>query len=282
MPMEIHCACCAAGAVLPLAQGVFTTASGNGVCPASTVTPVPMPVPMLAHTADMRPLPAWPVGTLLCTGGDTAKNKEVAVFKVTGRILLPTSPHALHAPLLTALRPVAEGEILSLTAVRKGRALAWITLSDKGAAGQREDLSGPAIGDMVREALPLCHEQGFMLPDDAQALRALLTELALHQGYDIICTTGGTGLGARDVSPQATLAVLDMRLPGFEQAMMAASLAKTPHAAISRAVAGVIGKSICINLPGSRKAVLENLAAVLPPLPHALDKLHGDPADCGG
>ena len=73
-----------------------------------------------------------------------------------------------------------------------------------------------------------------------------------------------------------------MPLPGFSQAMMAASLAKTPHAAISRAVAGVLGRSIVINLPGSRKGVLENLAAVLPALPHALDKLHGDPADCGG
>ena len=121
-----------------------------------------------------------------------------------------------------------------------------------------------------------------MLPDDAAALRALLTELALGQGYDIICTSGGTGVGPRDVSPEATLAVLDKRLPGFEQAMMQAGLDKTPTASVSRAVAGVIGGCICINLPGSRKAVVENLAAVLPALGHALDKLHGDPADCGG
>lgn len=270
MPIEIQCAPCAPGVpgvgegtVLPLVCGVADAKS----------------LPMPAHAAAALPsVAAWPVGTMLCTGSTTAQ----AVFKVTGRVLLPMSPHAVSAPLLTALRPVAAGEVLSLTPVRRGRALAWITLSDKGAAGQREDLSGPAIGHMVREALPLCHEQGFMLPDDAQALRALLTELALQQGYDLICTTGGTGLGPRDVSPQATLSVLDMRLQGFEQAMMAASLAKTPHAAISRAVAGVVGKTICINLPGSRKAVLENLAAVLPALPHALDKLHGDPADCGG
>lgn len=268
MPIELHCASCEpgirGGTVLPLVYG----APGS--------SPLPMPV----HTTPLCFPLAWPVGTLLCT--DAPATEEHAVFKVSGRVLLPVSPHAVSAPLLTALRPVAAGESLSLTPLRRGRALAWITLSDKGAAGQREDCSGPAIGEMVREALPLCHAQGFLLPDDAQGLRALITELALHQGYDLICTTGGTGLGPRDISPQATQAVLDMRLPGFEQAMMAASLAKTPHAAISRAVAGVVGKTICINLPGSRRAVLENLAAVLPALPHALDKLHGDPADCGG
>ncbi len=146
----------------------------------------------------------------------------------------------------------------------------------------REDLSGPAIRELTAARLPLCHSQGFLLPDEPAQLRALLTDLALHQGYDLICTTGGTGLSPRDTTPQVTAALLDTPLPGFSQAMMAASLAQTPHAAISRAVAGVLGQSIIINLPGSRKGALENLAAVLPALPHALDKLHGDPADCGG
>ena len=264
--MLLHCTACATGSALPL---VYTPGEGRW----------PLPV----HTLDARPLPQWPVGTELCDA------KGTALFKVTGRVLLapaahaaPAAPaHAVYAPLLTTLQDIPALS-LECTPRRQGRALAWITLSDKGAAGQREDLSGPAIGDMVRGALPLCHEQGFLLPDEESALRALITELALGQGYDVICTTGGTGLGPRDVSPQATLRLLDIRLPGFEQAMMAASLAKTPHAAISRAVAGVVGKTICVNLPGSRKAVLENLAAVLPALPHALDKLHGDPADCGG
>lgn len=143
-------------------------------------------------------------------------------------------------------------------------------------------MSGPAIAEIIGADLPLCHSQGFLLPDEPGPLRALLTELALGLEYDLICTTGGTGLSPRDIAPQVTAALLDLPLPGFSQAMLAASLAKTPRAALSRAVAGVLGRSIVINLPGSRKAVLENLAAVLPALPHALDKLHGDSADCGG
>ena len=180
-----------------------------------------------------------------------------------------------------ALVDLPVGEI-SLETRRTGRALAWVTLSDKGSQGMRDDTSGPAMAALVADTLPLCHSQGFLLPDDAVQLRALLVDLALNQGYDVICTSGGTGVGPRDISPQVTSAVLDYPLPGFSMAMMQASLAKTPHAAISRAVAGVLGQSIVINLPGSRKAVVENLEAVLPALPHALDKLHGDPADCGG
>ena len=134
----------------------------------------------------------------------------------------------------------------------------------------------------MRAALPLCHEQRFLLPDEPAALRALVLELAVGQGYDLIVSTGGTGLAPRDLTPEALLPVLDRRVPGFEQAMMQASLAKTPHAALSRALAGTVGACLVLALPGSVRAAAENLAAALPALPHALEKLAGDTVDCGG
>ncbi|MDR3357746.1 MAG: MogA/MoaB family molybdenum cofactor biosynthesis protein [Desulfovibrio sp.] len=224
------------------------------------------------------PVPRLPAGAqLLDTDGK-------ALFAVTGMLRPPANPHALVCPLLTALEDAAAETPadLRLSVYKPGVSLAWITLSDKGYHGDREDASGPLIAEILSKTLPIRHSQGFLLPDDADMLRALLTGLALTEGYDIVCTTGGTGLSPRDISPQATAKVIDLPLPGVRQAMLAGSLAVTPRAAISRAEAGILGKSIIINLPGSRKAVQENLNAVIHALPHALDKLHGDGRDCGG
>lgn len=263
MNWKLSLRACSAGDSLPLA-------------PAIAGGPAGLPAHLMQDPA-LRDVPFLPVGT------EFRQEDGTGLARVTGHVWLPASGdgHALRCPLLTALTDLPVGDAL-LTPGKTGRSLAWITLSDKGSLGLREDTSGPAVADMVAEALPLCHVQGFMLPDEAAPLRALLTELALGQGYDLILTSGGTGISPRDISPQATAAVLDYQLPGFSVAMLSASLGVTPRAAISRAVAGVLGQSIIINLPGSLKAVRENLAAVLPALGHALDKLHGDPADCGG
>ena len=160
-----------------------------------------------------------------------------------------------------------------------GLACAVITLSDKGYAGEREDKSGPALAAQL-DALSPARVQNFLLPDDPTALRALVKKLA-SLGWGLIVTTGGTGLSPRDTTPEALIPELDRRLPGFEQVMFAEGLKHTPHAVLSRCLAGTIGTSMIIALPGSRKAAEENLSALLPVLPHALEKLNGDMRDCG-
>jgi len=153
-----------------------------------------------------------------------------------------------------------------------------LTLSDKGARGEREDLSGLLLQEMVQDLGRVCEYQ--IIADDIagiqQTLRAWVDDLAL----DLILTTGGTGLTPRDQTPQATAPLLDYQIPGMAEAMRAASLLKTPHAMVSRALVGVRKRSLIVNLPGSPKAVRENLAVILPALPHALAKLKGDPSDC--
>jgi len=181
--------------------------------------------------------------------------------------------------LLEALDDIAEGEAEFFIS-RSGYALAWVTLSDKGAAGKRTDESGPLIGEMVAEQLELNRVQGFIIPDESGMLKSLLVDLSLKQGFDLIMTTGGTGVGPRDITPEATLAVIEKRLPGYERAMTRASLQKTPHGAISRAIAGTLGESLIVNMPGSPKAVKECLEPLLPTLKHTLEKLQGDPSDC--
>ncbi|WP_297046684.1 bifunctional molybdenum cofactor biosynthesis protein MoaC/MoaB [uncultured Desulfovibrio sp.] len=161
----------------------------------------------------------------------------------------------------------------------EGLAVACITLSDKGYAGERADESGPALLRQLEELNP-ARSQLFLLPDDTRALRRLVQELA-KGNWGMIVTTGGTGLSPRDTTPEALLPLLDRRLPGFEQVMFAEGLNHTPRAVLSRCLAGSIGRSLVIALPGSRRAAQENLSALLPILPHALEKLNGDMSDCG-
>nr|WP_321257508.1 MogA/MoaB family molybdenum cofactor biosynthesis protein [uncultured Pseudodesulfovibrio sp.] len=246
----------------------ISIASGDrGYLSCAGVTP---PVSVIA-TADS--LPNLRVGTRLTS--DAGEFLVQAVTWLPGDIGEPSTP----VYLVEAMQDVKAG-LLECGIVREGYALAWITLSDKGSQGKRVDESGPLVGTLVAEKLALNFVQGFVIPDDVSQLKGLLVDLALNQGVDLILTTGGTGVGPRDVTPEATLAVIEKRLPGYERAMTAASLLKTPHGAISRAVAGTLGQTVIVNMPGSPRAVAECLEPLLPTLRHTLQKLQGDPSDC--
>jgi len=156
---------------------------------------------------------------------------------------------------------------------------AIITLSDKGSRGERQDESGRVIREMVT-AIGADVRHYEVLPDERTLIAAALMRLADSGAIDLIVTTGGTGVATRDVTPEATRDVIDRELPGMAEAMRAESLKKTAHAMISRSVAGIRKQTLIVNLPGSPRAVRENLAVILPALSHAVEKIKGDPSDC--
>ncbi len=152
-----------------------------------------------------------------------------------------------------------------------------ITISDRSSRGEREDLSGPALVNKVTNV-------GFqvvstvIIPDEIDQIKSCLIEWCDSENFDLILTTGGTGFAPRDVTPEATLAVLEKTAPGITEAMRAHSLKITPHAMLSRQQAGIRKKTLIINLPGSPKGAVENLEVVLPVLPHAIELLQESPS----
>ena len=154
-----------------------------------------------------------------------------------------------------------------------------ITVSDKGSRGEREDRSGQEIVSMLKDVgVNIAHST--IIPDEKDKIKEILIECTDRMKLDLIITTGGTGVSPRDLTPDATLEVIDKEVPGMAEAMRRASAAITPHAMISRAVVGIRGRSLIVNLPGSPKAVRENLAVILPALKHAVEKIRGDDAEC--
>jgi len=155
-----------------------------------------------------------------------------------------------------------------------------LTISDKGSRGERQDKSGEAIREIL-SSMNVRIVNYDIVPDEKELIAQELISWADKNNLDVILTTGGTGLTPRDVTPEATLAVVDRIVPGFAEAMRTESLKKTPMAMLSRAVVGTRGKCLIINLPGSPKAVRECLEVVLPALPHAVETLKGQAGECG-
>lgn len=159
-----------------------------------------------------------------------------------------------------------------------GYRAAIITVSDKGSRGERVDGSGPALRDMLEKTFEVTGIT--IVPDEAPIIAETIKNLIDIHGADLVVTTGGTGVSVRDVTPEATKTVIDRDLPGFAEVMRMESYKITPHSIISRAIAGIRGQSIVVNLPGSPKAAVECLGFVLRAIPHALSKIQGDSTDC--
>ena len=152
-----------------------------------------------------------------------------------------------------------------------------LTLSDRSSRGERADSSGPALAHLIEsEGWSVANQA--VLPDEESAIREILTVWADSGTLDVIVTTGGTGFSPRDVTPEATRAVIEREAPGLAEAMRAASLKITPHAMLSRIVTGIRRKTLIINLPGSPKGAVENLQTLTPVLRHAVQLLGEDPA----
>jgi molybdopterin adenylyltransferase len=154
-----------------------------------------------------------------------------------------------------------------------------ITVSDKGSRGEREDVSGREVQRLLNEISATVSAYD-IVPDEQEIIQSILIDYCDNKNIDIIVTTGGTGVSPRDVTPDATLNVIEKEIPGMAEAMRRESSAKTPHGMISRAVVGIRKQSIIINLPGSPRGARENLSVILPALRHAVEKIKGDESDC--
>ena len=229
---------------------------------------------------------ALPVGTLLRCGNVLLEMTQIGkechshceIYKKMGECIMPHE--GVFARVITP-GTISVGDEMSIEK-REGHfpwQAAVITLSDKGAAGERKDESGPAVAKRLREAGYAVVEE-LLIPDDAAALKLQLARLCDQRRLDLILTTGGTGCSARDTTPEATLAVADRNVPGIAEAMRAASMKITPHAMISRAASVIRGKTLIINLPGSPKACMENMDVFMDTIPHAMGLLRNEGHDC--
>jgi molybdenum cofactor synthesis domain-containing protein len=231
-------------------------------------------------------LSSLPVGTRFRIGDALLELTQIgkechthcAIYHQVGDCIMPREGVFTEVLEGGDVRPGDEIEVIDADPDRAYTA-AWITLSDKGAAGEREDKSGPLIGEMLTEAGYKVVE-GLLISDDVAKLKSQLIRLADQRQVNVIFTTGGTGFAPRDITPEATMEVCDRMTPGIAEALRAYSMTKTPKAMLSRAAAGMRGQTLIINLPGSPKAVKECLEFLLGPLEHGLAIMLGRDGEC--
>jgi len=220
-----------------------------------------------------------PIGTRLQIGPTLLEITQIGkechrhcqVFKEVGDCVMPRE--GIFAVVIKEVVIKAGEAVKIIPTIR----VAILTLSDKGYSGEREDLSGPALAEALQGKAVVANQD--ILPDDFEQIKAKLIEYA-DQGLDLVFTTGGTGFAPRDVTPEATRAVVERPVPGIVEAIRMQSLKITPHAMLSRATAGIRGKTLIINFPGSPKAALECLDVFLPVMNHAVETLRGDAYEC--
>ena len=244
--------------VCPGAFGENLTTTGIRVCE--------LPVGARLHIA----------GTLLqVTQIGKVCHDRCAIFNQVGDCVMPREGIFVRVLEGGEVRPGDEIRLVKESLIHA----AVLTVSDKGSRGEREDASGAALEEALR-ALGVAAVERAIVPDEADQIAAALRHWADETPVNLVLTTGGTGMTTRDVTPEATLAVLDRQAPGFAEAMRAGSLLTTPHAMLSRAVSGLRGRTLIINMPGSPRACREQFAMIAAALPHAVEKLLDLGGDC--
>lgn len=245
---------------------------------------------LVVEGVDLR---ALPVGTRLRCGQVLLELTQIgkechshcAIYQRMGDCIMPRE--GIFAEVLTG-GMIRVGDCVEVVMPQEDRpySVAVITLSDKAFAGERDDLSGPAIEKILKDSEEKDHirfdiKETILLPDGEEGLKKQLIRLADQRQVDLILTTGGTGFAPRDMTPEATIAVCDRMANGIADAIRNYSMTITDRAMFSRAVSGLRKKTLIINLPGSPKAVTEALEYILPKLPHGLDVLRGNVQECG-
>ncbi|MBM4034034.1 MAG: MOSC domain-containing protein [Planctomycetes bacterium] len=212
--------------------------------------------------------------------GKECHGHRCTVFERLGDCLMPR--RGLFARVLRGgeVRPGDPVEVLSAVARATIQAVV-LTVSDRCSRGEAADTAGPAVAGLLRERLGAHVFAAEIVPDERPQIEERLRHYCDGHSIDLVVAVGGTGFSPRDVTPEATRAVADRLTPGLDEAMRAASLAKTPHAMLSRGASGIRKKTLIVNLPGSERGATENLETLLPALPHGLAKLRGDPSECG-